>query len=597
MVETGERKRIYSRIEKRPIEIQDGIPVAIFESDSTNRDITTYILGLKGIESLAHNFLLQKEERIPTSVLRELVLVDNIEADENTKLKILTYRLWAEEGKYDLVRQYLPDQTFDLEDIQASLPHKIEEDEIKIQKRLEDIVDQVIKDNGDLGEKYHLLHEASDIADELLPLGSGLSYLRKYEILTKIALEKITEYRNINITPSALEKIILDEYLEKIQGLENKTRNEFYKEKRKLDIKTIKEDTRIKVVEDLAKQNLSIDEIAKFTGYTKSTIYKIYSALYYDNRLKPANGRISEFERKRQLIFQVETILNKTDKVITNQEIADQIGTSKKRVNMAIGILYSLGRIKKRPKNAQIRRSRKTDLYEKAIKDALVAYGKQYPGKKISMEELKKISGVPLSLSTVSKIYQRTPKRRRIPPSRHGSLIRAKKILKGFFENNPEIGITYTKLSKKYGISISTFNKARIELADEGLVLWSRSNHRDRARTILESFHVQNPDSLINFRDLIRRHKIGRKVLISVYNEMREEGYKIYSREDFYRKERQLFLKRLVDIYMLDKNIKINITEIAKELGVNHSTAQIWYNELKKDHELPGLINSKTKRG
>ena len=236
MVEAKERVIIYSRTKNEPIELQDGVPIAIEEPDASKDSITHYVLGLRGIDSIAHNFILDKANRVPTNVLRELVLIDNIEADANTKMKILTFRLWSDEGNYDLVRKYLPEKIFDLDDLQAAMPGRKHKDEFIHLKRLEDMVDKVIKDEGFLGKTYHLLHEASDIADDFLPFGSGLSYIRRYELLTKIIINNL---REVDINAFSDEEYVefkrrLNlEYLDQVKGIENRVRNELNRERAK----------------------------------------------------------------------------------------------------------------------------------------------------------------------------------------------------------------------------------------------------------------------------------------------------------------------------------------------------------------------------
>ena len=353
MVEKEDRSVVWSGVLGQPIELINGKPVSIQEKVLENTSLTAAVLRSRGFDSIVQMYLAKDNSRIiPVDILRELVLVDSLETDALTKTKLAIYRVWAIDGHYSRVKEYFPETSIGLEQIQTTMSGRSRPARAK---PLEEYVNEVMMDEGELGRNYNIIHYRANLINKLLPRTAGLSYIRKYELLAKIINEVTKNKPEIKISRESIEQI-MNIFEREIVGLENRIRSETRLEKaksqRKKEIKEkemegrLQEDPHLSIIEALKKKGLSSDEIQKETGLTKRQIDYRLSALYFTGRLKPRKSNSRRSNKYKEFALKVESVKNESiNEPLTNQEIAEILGLTKSQVVYASRILMLLNRV------------------------------------------------------------------------------------------------------------------------------------------------------------------------------------------------------------------------------------------------------------
>lgn len=174
MKERDTKRRIYPRVQKI------FIPTSIEqfndpqEENLRNRSLTSYFFRTASIKSDGQPILDFSEfegSQAPVHIAKEIILVDSLNTNLKTKIKLLAYRLWVSDASYEPIKTYLPEGLIRLDDISQ-------------------IIDEVMMDEGELGEMYELIDNVAIITGNLL-LPTGVRYLEKYKIMVDVVKNKI----------------------------------------------------------------------------------------------------------------------------------------------------------------------------------------------------------------------------------------------------------------------------------------------------------------------------------------------------------------------------------------------------------------------
>jgi hypothetical protein len=184
---TAEGNFVFSRVQGKTIELVNGAPVA--KEHNRRESLTDFILRSRGFDSIFEasqtHFIVEKEDngqrtfrkvkndlQIPQPILRQVLLIDSLQANENEKVKIFAYKLWQEEGKLSSIREYLPEESTNIE-------------------RLNSITDEVMMDEGRFANLFTELDELEDALNDLLPIDSTRSVIAVNEYIKVIAEKKL----------------------------------------------------------------------------------------------------------------------------------------------------------------------------------------------------------------------------------------------------------------------------------------------------------------------------------------------------------------------------------------------------------------------
>lgn len=542
MVErNGESNLVWSRVQGKPIEVFNG-DVNKIERVNSPESLLQAVLKNKGFDSLVQMYLEKDNPRkIPVDILKEIVLVDSLDVDPVSKTKVVIYRVWAQDGHYSRIKEYFPETSFGLEQIQTTMSGR---SSFSRTKSLEEYVNEVMMDEGELGRNYNIIHYRANLINKLLPRTTGLSYIRKFELLAKIINEVSVNSSKEKIFREAIEQVT-SKYEREVVGLENRLRSETRLEKAKrqkeknTEENNQQEDSLLMQVEFLLKDGFTDKVILETTGISKNKLNIYRSVLRIKGRLEVYPSRKKAYEELTVFISAVEDLINRNQGVqFSNREIAEALNSSPNRVQYARQILVVLGKIPRSDlKMANMRRSNTFENFSK-IKKTLLKFKKKYPGRTITLEELQRTSGAPVSLDTISEYLK-------------------------LISNNENIPI--------------------------------RSNSLERAKAILIDESRSNQGMPLDFRFLEKKYRISREYFTRGYEQIKNSNQDTFSHADYYKSKKEKLIQILNNHLVNYPNAPIDLTIVAGNLGLHPGTVYKWYWDFNKTQQVPKSNSNSSK--
>ena len=270
------------------------------ETRIQNDSIALYVINRSGGESI---------DELPFEVGKELTAVDSVQANLSTKIKLLAYRFWYQDGKFSLIKEYLGETEG---------------------PKLDDLTDSVMMDEADLAELYRKIDYLVEIADELMPVGKRNIF--RY----KSIFEQVRRAVGAGFTPEEIMS-------EKDRILKNSINQaEQFRVKERIGI--------------MRRAGVSDRGISEKLGINLVEVRKATFELISMREISPGirtRGKNLEFEA---FCDQVKSLRSHS---YTNVEIADELSCSVRKVNRAIRRLIMRNEVEPRFRSRrQIRRKR-----------------------------------------------------------------------------------------------------------------------------------------------------------------------------------------------------------------------------------------------
>ena len=494
----------------------------------------------------------ENKKQIPLFAAKDIVVVDSIETSLENKLKLIGYRFWHKEpdyelGNYSLVKNLLPEGLV----------------------RVDDTVDDVLN-NDELVQIYESLDNVDQLTNKFIK--PGKKYFSRFKSGVKI-ISKLIDY--------GLDDSRILELEESLNKYTYKTVNSNFQ---KFDDENLNE------VEMLHNLGFLYKEIQGMLGLTEHETLKYLRALYYLKRATPAKDQLKRSNKRRKMIREIEN-LRQQNTNISAEEISIKLNITVDMAKQGIQTLIVLGRTKPIDKSYYMRKMHNTDLVKEDLRKILRNYLKEYPNHPISYKQIHQDFPYEISDYLITQLYKEISQEEFVPRTRTGASRAAEELIINLFKQNPEKPISIYQLSKQYKISYDAikrgYNSARVKSSAPPLIERGYNPKKEKAIEIFVSNSNLGSLDYIDISLLAKELKVKRSTLEKWYREASRKENLLPTKRYFYRDRRREvlgYLKKFRNKYP-DKHI--NLSELARGLGVEPDAVRRWYRELAKVENLP----------